>query len=231
MIESKKKNLFAMIAAGLFATVSLYDIVSFLRYVQYYEAQNIILNLLSIGVPAALAVLLFLGKMDWFLLGVCAGEATVKLFNFFSSPSGYTFLMFAGAAGVCAIIFLKMRKIEIVKYLFFVPAGVMLLASVAFGPLQWTFEYGFHWVSFANFLFQQMEIAAYLMLGFWIVKLSTEKDVPAMPMEYSPAPMGYSPAVYPPEASPAQGVKYCVNCGKPNNASDSFCCQCGSQLI
>ena len=32
-----------------------------------------------------LAVLLFLGKMDWFLLGVCAGEATVKLFNFFLS--------------------------------------------------------------------------------------------------------------------------------------------------
>ena len=216
MIESKKKNLFAMIAAGLFATVSLYDIVSFLRYVQYYEAQNIILNLLSIGVPAALAVLLFLGKMDWFLLGVCAGEATVKLFNFFSTPSGYTFMMFAGAAGVCAIIFLKMRNMDIVKYLFFAPAALMLIAALAFGgPLKIIFEYGLRGAQiFFSALFQQMEIAAYLMLGFWLVKLGAEKHAPATPTIHT-----------------AQSVKYCINCGKPNNASDSFCSHCGSKLV
>lgn len=231
MIDRKKMNPFAIVAACLFATDSLYQLISLLTNLQYYDAGVILMDILSAGVPAAIAVLLFLGKIDWVLFGVCAGGATLRLYYLFIAASMYSFLMFIAAAGVCAIIFLKMRKIEIVKYLFFVPAGVMLLASVAFGPLQWTFEYGFHWVSFANFLFQQMEIAAYLMLGFWIVKLGTEKDVPAMPMEYSPAPMGYSPTVYPPEASPAQGVKYCVNCGKPNNASDSFCCQCGSQLI
>ena len=216
MIDRKKMNPFAIVAACLFATDSLYQLISLLTNLQYYDAGVILMDILSAGVPAAIAVLLFLGKIDWVLFGVCAGGATLRLYYLFIAASMYSFLMFIAAAGVCAIIFLKMRNMDIVKYLFFAPAALMLIAALAFGgPLKIIFEYGLRGAQiFFSALFQQMEIAAYLMFGFWIVKFGAEKHAPATPTIHT-----------------AQSVKYCINCGKPNNASDSFCSHCGSKLV
>ena len=106
MIDRKKMNPFAIVAACLFATDSLYQLISLLTNLQYYDAGVILMDILSAGVPAAIAVLLFLGKIDWVLFGVCAGGATLRLYYLFIAASMYSFLMFIAAAGVCAIIFL-----------------------------------------------------------------------------------------------------------------------------
>lgn len=243
MNKQKDINLYSVIAACLFATCFLYQLLNYFSAVQYYPVFLKVLQFLSVCVLAFMAVWIFMGRIDWVLFGAAAGNAAICLLNLLiAPPTLFKVLMLFAALGVAAIIFLRMKRIKIVKYLFFVPAALMLIASLLPGStlrnaiMIYT---KYHAFDFTAALLEQMEIAAYLMLGFWFVKTLDETAAPkaAMPT-YAPQQV-YAPqmplqqAYTAPAAQSApgtQGIRYCMRCGAANSAEDLFCAQCGSRL-
>lgn len=241
-MSTKKAKIFAIIAACLFATCALLRLIALIPTIEFlrmYPAQWLLFRLLLISVIGALAVMLFMNKHDWVLVGICAGGATIKLISFFTEPSAASFFGLLAILGLGAIVFLKMRGIKIVKFLFYVPAALELIAYLSTGSISIAFDYGFVGM-LQSFVSEQLLIAGYLMFGFWILRLPEEQTAPAYAAVYA---MNAPASVYPetsvqetvaaaPEVQEqSQSARFCIYCGKKNNASDTFCAGCGNRLI
>lgn len=240
MNKQKNINLYSILAACLFATCCLYQLINYLSVVRQLVFIFKVLQFLSIAVLAVMAVWTFMGKIDWVLFGAAAANAAICLLNLLiAPPTLFKVLMLFATLSVSALIILRMEQIKIVKYLFFIPAALMLLAVLMNGSaLRLLFQY-FDSRLLISALLEQMEIAAYLMLGFWFVKTLDETAAPkaAMPtcapqQVYAPQ-MSLQQAYTAPAAQSApatQGIRYCMQCGAANSAEDLFCAQCGSRL-
>lgn len=252
----KKSRIFAILAGCLFATYGLLGLIYYLVNFDRFTTELFLVQFLWLSSFVGMAVMLFMNKFDWVLFGFSVGGATIALFGFAVKASVETIALYGLAVnasvetffqliailGVSAIIFLNMRRIEVVKFLFYGAAVFELLAFLVSGSLQAVFDRGFagFW-GFLLFLCEQFLIAGYLMLGFAILHLLVEEKRPAYAGawngNYAPRPMPgvQQPAwdAYPP-AAPAKrednGVKFCSYCGMKNGASDSFCGGCGSRL-
>lgn len=238
----KKSRIFAILAGCLFATYGLLGLIYYLVTFDRITTELFLVQFLWLSSFVGMAVMLFMNKFDWVLFGFSIGGATIALYGFAVNASVETFFQLIAILGVSAIIFLNMRRIEAVKFLFYGAAVFELLAFLVSGSLQAVFDWGFagFW-GFLLFLCEQFLIAGYLMLGFAILHLLVEENRPAYAGawngNYAPRPMPgvQQPAwdAYPP-AAPAKrednGVKFCIYCGMKNGASDSFCGGCGSRL-
>ena len=237
-MRTNKAKIFAIIAACLFATCALLRLIALIPSIEYMPTIWLLLRITLISVIGALAVMLFMNKHDWVLLGICAGGATIELIYFFTGANAASFFGLLAILGLGAIVFLKMRGIKIVKFLFYVPAALELIAYLSTGSISIAFDYGFVGM-LQSFVSEQLLIAGYLMFGFWILSLPEEQTAPAYAAVYA---MNAPAAVYPetsvqetvapaPEMQEQCSARFCIYCGKKNNASDTFCAGCGNRLI
>ena len=177
MEQKKPLHLFALIGAVCFVVQVLTDVIDTIRLSYSYNFWGYLWIVLTL----ALAAGLFL--QNRLIVMAAAGVSALRwlILIFIYGLNFYSLLVFLAYAAIAALVFLIDRKMDLTRYLRFVPGGLILLSFL----VDWVFHGAFSalfrgYLSFWDLLSALAQVAAVALAGLWVYESADMADVEPM---------------------------------------------------